>query len=103
MLGCRAVLLVGKDLQNQPVRPLPEGVIVADYAPYSELFSRAAADHERAHRAPILLHEHVERAARGAQIHRLERNAARSVELTRAIHTLTVELHKRLVDGSPNR
>jgi rhamnosyltransferase subunit B len=42
-LGCRAVLLVGKDLRNQPVQPLPDGVIVADYAPYSELFSRAAA------------------------------------------------------------
>ena len=42
-LGCRAVLLVGKDLRNQPVQPLPDSVIVADYAPYSELFSRAAA------------------------------------------------------------
>jgi rhamnosyltransferase subunit B len=42
-LGCRAVLLVGRDPRNQPVRPLPDNVIVADYAPYSELFSRAAA------------------------------------------------------------
>jgi rhamnosyltransferase subunit B len=42
-LGCRGVLLVGKDPRNLPVGPLPEGVIVADYAPYSELFSRAAA------------------------------------------------------------
>ena len=42
-LGCRGVLLVGKDPRNLPVRALPEGMIVADYAPYSELFSRAAA------------------------------------------------------------
>ena len=42
-LGCRAVLLVGNDPRNLPVRSLPDGVIVADYAPYSELFSRAAA------------------------------------------------------------
>jgi UDP:flavonoid glycosyltransferase YjiC (YdhE family) len=43
LLGCRGVLLVGKDPRNVPVRPLPDSVIVADYAPYSELFSRAAA------------------------------------------------------------
>ncbi len=42
-LGCRGILLVGKDPRNLPVRPLPDNVIVADYAPYSELFSRAAA------------------------------------------------------------
>lgn len=42
-LGCRAVLLVGNDPRNRPQRSLPPGVIVADYAPYSELFSRAAA------------------------------------------------------------
>jgi len=42
-LGSRSVLLVGKDERNLPTRSLPEGTIVADYAPYSELFSRAAA------------------------------------------------------------
>jgi UDP:flavonoid glycosyltransferase YjiC (YdhE family) len=42
-LGCRAVLLVGRDPRNMPTAPLPDGVIVAEYAPYSELFPRAAA------------------------------------------------------------
>ena len=42
-LGCRAVLLVGRDPRNMPAGPLPDGVIAAQYAPYSELFSRAAA------------------------------------------------------------
>lgn len=38
----RAVLLVGKDERNRPKRPV-EGVLACEYAPYSELFSRAAA------------------------------------------------------------
>ena len=43
LLGRRAVLLVGPDPRNRPARPLPAGVLLADYAPYSELFPRAAA------------------------------------------------------------
>jgi len=42
-LGCRAVLLIGKDPRNQPKNSLPESVLVTDYAPFSELFPRAAA------------------------------------------------------------
>jgi UDP:flavonoid glycosyltransferase YjiC (YdhE family) len=42
MLGRRAVLLVGKDVRNRPAS-LPDGVIALDYAPFSELFPRAAA------------------------------------------------------------
>jgi len=42
-LGCRAVLLIGADPRNRPTRPLPDGVMVAEYAPFSELFPRAAA------------------------------------------------------------
>jgi rhamnosyltransferase subunit B len=41
--GRRGVLLIGGDPRNQPNTPLPEGVITAEYAPYSELFHRAAA------------------------------------------------------------
>jgi UDP:flavonoid glycosyltransferase YjiC (YdhE family) len=41
LLGRRAVLLVGKDPRNRPAL-LPEGVVAFDYAPYSELFPRAA-------------------------------------------------------------
>jgi UDP:flavonoid glycosyltransferase YjiC (YdhE family) len=41
-LGRRAVLLVGRDLDNVPAA-LPPGVAAFDYAPYSELFPRAAA------------------------------------------------------------
>ena len=41
-LGMRAVLLVGKDTENRP-SSLPDGVVAFDYAPFSELFPRAAA------------------------------------------------------------
>lgn len=40
-LGIRAVLLVGSDPRNKPTRKLPESICVAEYAPYSALFSRA--------------------------------------------------------------
>ncbi|MFO0910043.1 MAG: glycosyltransferase [Isosphaeraceae bacterium] len=42
-LGRRAVLLVGRDPRNVPPGPLPDSVLVAEYAPYSELLPRAAA------------------------------------------------------------
>ena len=42
LLRRRAVLLVGRDLPNRP-KALPDGVVAFDYAPYSELFPRAAA------------------------------------------------------------
>lgn len=42
-MGCRAVLLVGRDGRNAPQGPLPDSVFVAEYAPYSELLPRAAA------------------------------------------------------------
>jgi rhamnosyltransferase subunit B len=42
-LGRRAVLLVGRDPRNLPRIALPESVLVTEYAPYSELFSQAAA------------------------------------------------------------
>ena len=38
----RAVLLIGTDPRNRPAQPLPESICVAEYAPYSALFSRAA-------------------------------------------------------------
>jgi UDP:flavonoid glycosyltransferase YjiC (YdhE family) len=41
-LGIRAVLLIGSDPRNRPRRALPESICVAEYAPYSALFSRAA-------------------------------------------------------------
>jgi UDP:flavonoid glycosyltransferase YjiC (YdhE family) len=41
-LGIRAVLLIGTDPRNQLQTELPESICVAEYAPYSELFSRAA-------------------------------------------------------------
>jgi rhamnosyltransferase subunit B len=42
LLGRRAVLLVGKDPRNRPPS-IPDGVVAFDYAPFSEIFSRAAA------------------------------------------------------------
>lgn len=42
-LGRRAVLLIGSDPRNRPPSPLPEGVAAFEYAPFSELFPRAAA------------------------------------------------------------
>lgn len=41
-LGVRAVLLIGSDARNRPKHPLPESICVAEYAPYSKLFARAA-------------------------------------------------------------
>jgi rhamnosyltransferase subunit B len=41
-LGVRAVLLIGSDPRNQPKTPLPKSICVAEYAPYSGLFPRAA-------------------------------------------------------------
>jgi UDP:flavonoid glycosyltransferase YjiC (YdhE family) len=41
-LGIRAVLLIGSDPRNRPRTKLPESLCVAEYAPYSALFSRAS-------------------------------------------------------------
>jgi UDP:flavonoid glycosyltransferase YjiC (YdhE family) len=43
MLGCRAVLLTGKNADNQLKQVLPNNIFAAEYAPYSELFPHAAA------------------------------------------------------------
>jgi UDP:flavonoid glycosyltransferase YjiC (YdhE family) len=40
-LGVRAVLLIGMDPRNQLRQRLPDSICVAEYAPYSALFSRA--------------------------------------------------------------
>jgi rhamnosyltransferase subunit B len=40
--GVRAVLLIGADPRNRPSQSLPESICVAEYAPYSALFPRAA-------------------------------------------------------------
>src|ERR1035438_5569124 len=41
-LGIRAVLLIGADPRNRPHLALPSSICVAEYAPYSALFSRSA-------------------------------------------------------------
>jgi len=41
-LGVRAVLLIGSDPRNRLKQTLPETICVAEYAPYSALFSRVA-------------------------------------------------------------
>ena len=41
-LGIRAVLLIGTDPRNRLKTTLPESICVAEYAPYSALFNRAA-------------------------------------------------------------
>lgn len=41
-LGKRAVLLIGSDLRNRPKENLPDSICVAEYAPYSKLFSEAS-------------------------------------------------------------
>lgn len=41
-LGVRAVLLIGSDPRNRPQGKLPDSVCVAEYAPYSKLFSKAS-------------------------------------------------------------
>ncbi len=42
-LGYRAVLLTGEDKRNRPKSLLSENIAAFSYAPYSELFPRAAA------------------------------------------------------------
>jgi len=41
-LGIRAVLLIGSDPRNRPQQELPNSICVAEYAPFSALFSRAS-------------------------------------------------------------
>ncbi|MFZ0747258.1 MAG: glycosyltransferase [Terracidiphilus sp.] len=41
-LGIRAVLLIGMDPRNRPRQVLPDSICVAEYAPFSALFPRAA-------------------------------------------------------------
>jgi UDP:flavonoid glycosyltransferase YjiC (YdhE family) len=41
-LGVRAVLLIGTDPRNRLQMALPDSICVAEYAPYSALFSKAA-------------------------------------------------------------
>ncbi|MBW8870422.1 MAG: glycosyltransferase, partial [Acidobacteriales bacterium] len=41
-LGKRAVLLIGSDARNKPKLQLPDSICVAEYAPYSKLFSNAS-------------------------------------------------------------
>jgi UDP:flavonoid glycosyltransferase YjiC (YdhE family) len=41
-MGIRAVLLIGSDPRNRPQQALPDSICVAEYAPYSALFSRAS-------------------------------------------------------------
>ena len=41
-MGSRAALLIGTDPRNRPKGALPESICLAEYAPYSGLFSRAA-------------------------------------------------------------
>lgn len=41
-MGVRAVLLIGSDPRNRLKTALPDSICVAEYAPYSALFSRAA-------------------------------------------------------------
>lgn len=41
-LGVRAVLLIGTDPRNKPTTVLPDSISVAEYAPYSKLFSSAS-------------------------------------------------------------
>lgn len=41
-IGVRAVLLIGTDPRNRPAQSLPASICAAEYAPYSELFSRGS-------------------------------------------------------------
>jgi UDP:flavonoid glycosyltransferase YjiC (YdhE family) len=41
-LGIRAVLLIGTDPRNRPRQELPDSICVAEYAPYSAVFPKAA-------------------------------------------------------------
>jgi UDP:flavonoid glycosyltransferase YjiC (YdhE family) len=81
-LGRRAVLLIGFDPENVPAAPLPSGVIAVEYAPFSELFPRAAAV---VHQGGVGTTAQAMRAARPALImpysHDQPDNAARAARL----------------------
>ena len=42
-MGRRAVLLIGSDPRNRPQQKLPDSICIAEYAPFTSLFPRAAA------------------------------------------------------------
>jgi UDP:flavonoid glycosyltransferase YjiC (YdhE family) len=79
-LGRRAVLLIGFDPANVPPAPLPDDVIAVEYAPFSELFPRAAAI---VHQGGVGTTGQVMRAGRPALVmpysHDQPDNAARAV------------------------
>ena len=81
-LGIRAVLLAGTDARNRPRWTLPGSIAVAEYAPYSELFPRAAAV---VHQGGIGTTAQVIRAGRPMLVapfsHDQPDNAARMVRL----------------------
>jgi UDP:flavonoid glycosyltransferase YjiC (YdhE family) len=81
-LGRRAVLLIGFDPENVPRAPLPPGIIAVEYAPFSELFPRAAAT---VHQGGVGTTGQAMRAGRPVLVmpysHDQPDNAARAVRL----------------------
>lgn len=81
-IGRRAVLLIGFDPENVPPAPLPDDIIAVEYAPFSELFPRAAAI---VHQGGVGTTGQVLRSGRPALVmpysHDQPDNAARAVRL----------------------
>ena len=81
-LGCRAVLLVGRDPRNQPKDDLPPGVIAVHYAPHAAVFPRASvivhqggigttAEAMRAGRPMLVVHYSHDQPDHAARLSRL--------------------------------
>jgi UDP:flavonoid glycosyltransferase YjiC (YdhE family) len=109
-IGRRAVLLIGFDPSNVPADRLPEGVIAVEYAPFSELFPRAAAIvHQggvgttgqalRAGRPSLVMpysHDQPDNAARAERL-----GVARTIERRRyTAHTAAAALRPLLENGA---
>jgi UDP:flavonoid glycosyltransferase YjiC (YdhE family) len=81
-LGRRAVLLVGFDQENAVSTPLPDGILAVPYAPFTELFPRAAVV---VHHGGVGTTAQVMRAGRPMLVmpysHDQPDNAARAVRL----------------------
>ncbi|MFP5203837.1 MAG: glycosyltransferase [Acidobacteriota bacterium] len=107
-LGRRAVLLIGSDPRNRPQQKLPDSICVADYAPYSGLFPRAAlvvhqggvgttAQCLRAGKPMLIMpysHDQPDNARRMRRMNlsrTLERKAYQPVRVARTLHRMLAD------------
>jgi UDP:flavonoid glycosyltransferase YjiC (YdhE family) len=108
-LGRRAVLLVGRDPQNQPKHPLPSSVLAVQYAPHSAVFPRACVvvhqggigttgEAMRAGRPTLVVHYGHDQPDNAARLARL--GMARSIPRERYTCEIAVREIRALVEDA---